>query len=67
MYADDCNVGLMCRSGLLLGNVVLAFSLTRDPINTLELSAYIGLISVACALNQAFDGYLGEGFNDLMD
>ena len=36
----------MCRSGLWLGKIQIVFSLTRDPIDTLESSAYIDLISV---------------------
>ena len=50
----------MCRSGLWLGKI-------RDPIDTLESSAYIDLISVACALHCRGGGQVtneAEGFTE---
>ena len=44
IYADDSNVSI---GSLVRENII---SLTRDPIDTLESSAYIDLISVACGL-----------------
>ena len=45
IYADDSNVSI---GSLVRENI---YSLTRDPIDTLESSAYIDLISVACAVD----------------
>ena len=58
IYADDSNVSI---GSLVRENV---FSLTRDPIDTFESSAYIDLISVACVKNETLT-YCSLHFIDL--